>query len=30
MLHSLAEVVGSNHVVSDPDVLAGRSVEHGK
>lgn len=28
MLHSLAEVVGSNHVVTDSDVLAGRSVDH--
>ncbi|OJZ70369.1 oxidoreductase [Mycobacterium paraffinicum] len=28
MLRSLAEVVGSNHVVTDPDVLAGRSVDH--
>lgn len=28
MLRSLAEVVGSNHVVTDSDVLAGRSVDH--
>ncbi|KQH81340.1 oxidoreductase [Mycobacterium gordonae] len=32
MLSSLAalltEVVGSNHVVTDPDILAGRSVDH--
>ncbi|OBH85579.1 oxidoreductase [Mycobacterium scrofulaceum] len=28
MLRSLAEVVGANHVVTDPDVLAGRSVDH--
>jgi FAD/FMN-containing dehydrogenase len=28
MLASLAAVVGSNHVVTDPDVLAGRSVDH--
>ena len=28
MLHRLASVVGSNHVVVDPDVLAGRSVDH--
>src|ERR1700741_2257453 len=28
MLRSLANVVGSNHVVTDPDVLAGRSVTH--
>ena len=28
MLHNLADVVGSNHVVTDPDVLAGRSVDH--
>ncbi|OBF75418.1 oxidoreductase [Mycobacterium sp. 852002-51613_SCH5001154] len=28
MLRSLAEVVGSTHVVTDPDVLAGRSVDH--
>lgn len=28
MLRSLADVVGSNHVVTDPDVLAGRSVDH--
>ncbi|MGD1256756.1 FAD-binding oxidoreductase [Mycobacterium seoulense] len=28
MLRSLAEVVGPNHVVTDPDVLAGRSVDH--
>ena len=27
-LASLAAVVGSNHVVTDPDVLAGRSVDH--
>ncbi|GAB2995696.1 FAD-binding oxidoreductase [Mycobacterium bourgelatii] len=28
MLASLATVVGSNHVVTDPDVLAGRSVDY--
>src|SRR5271166_1695742 len=28
MLRSLTDAVGSNHVVSDPDVLAGRSVDH--
>lgn len=28
MLASLAAVVGSSHVVTDPDVLAGRSVDH--
>lgn len=28
MLRSLAELVGSNHVLTDPDVLAGRSVDH--
>lgn len=28
MLRSLAEVVGSNHVVTDPDVLDGRGVDH--
>jgi FAD/FMN-containing dehydrogenase len=28
MLRSLATTVGSNHVVTDPDVLAGRSVDH--
>ncbi|ORB75215.1 FAD-binding oxidoreductase [Mycobacterium scrofulaceum] len=28
MLRSLAEVVGSKHVVTDPDVLDGRSVDH--
>ncbi|OBB91757.1 FAD-binding oxidoreductase [Mycobacterium sp. 852002-30065_SCH5024008] len=28
MLRSLADLVGSNHVVTDPDVLAGRSVDH--
>ncbi|BBZ42631.1 FAD-binding oxidoreductase [Mycobacterium conspicuum] len=28
MLHRLADVVGSSHVVTDPDVLAGRSVDH--
>ncbi|OBH93390.1 FAD-binding oxidoreductase [Mycobacterium sp. E2733] len=28
MLRSLAEVVGSKHVVTDADVLAGRSVDH--
>src|SRR6201987_2450899 len=28
MLRSLATVVGSNHVLTDPDVLAGRSVDH--
>jgi FAD/FMN-containing dehydrogenase len=28
MLRSLATAVGSNHVVTDPDVLAGRSVDH--
>ena len=28
MLRRLADVVGSNHVVTDPDVLAGRSVDH--
>ncbi|OBI11710.1 oxidoreductase [Mycobacterium sp. E2327] len=28
MLRSLADVVGSSHVVTDPDVLAGRSVDH--
>lgn len=24
----LTEVVGSNHVVTDPDILAGRSIDH--
>ncbi|MGE2814880.1 FAD-binding oxidoreductase [Mycobacterium heidelbergense] len=28
MLRNLADVVGSSHVVTDPDVLAGRSVDH--
>lgn len=28
MLRSLANVVGSSHVLTDPDVLAGRSVDH--
>ncbi|CAM2757862.1 oxidoreductase [Mycobacterium intermedium] len=28
MLASLADVVGSKHVVTDPDVLAGRSVDY--
>ncbi len=28
MLRSLASAVGSNHVVTDPDVLAARSVDH--
>ncbi len=28
MLPSLASVVGAKHVVTDPDVLAGRSVDH--
>jgi FAD/FMN-containing dehydrogenase len=28
MLRSLATAVGSNHVVTDPDVLAGRTVDH--
>ncbi|UXA07401.1 FAD-binding oxidoreductase [Mycobacterium sp. SMC-2] len=28
MLRSLAEVVGPSHVVTDPDVLVGRSVDH--
>ncbi len=28
MLPSLASAVGSNHVVTDPDVLTGRSVDH--
>ncbi|HET9875672.1 MAG TPA: FAD-binding oxidoreductase, partial [Mycobacterium sp.] len=28
MLRSLAAVVGSGHVSTDPDVLAGRSVDH--
>lgn len=28
MLRSLADAVGANHVVTDPDVLAGRSVDH--
>ncbi|OBI83725.1 FAD-binding oxidoreductase [Mycobacterium sp. 1245805.9] len=28
MLRSLADVVGSTHVVTDVDVLAGRSVDH--
>jgi FAD/FMN-containing dehydrogenase len=28
MLRSLAGVVGSKHVVTDPDVVAGRSVDH--
>ncbi|SON59487.1 putative FAD-linked oxidoreductase [Mycobacterium simulans] len=28
MLRSLASVVGSSHVVTDPDVLAGRTVDH--
>jgi FAD/FMN-containing dehydrogenase len=27
-LDDLKEIVGSNHVVTDPDVLAGRSVDH--
>ncbi|MCV7199292.1 FAD-binding oxidoreductase [Mycobacterium angelicum] len=28
MLRSLADVVGSNHVVTDADVLAARSIDH--
>ena len=28
MLRSLSDVVGSNHVITDPDVLSGRSVDH--
>ncbi|OBK14146.1 FAD-binding oxidoreductase [Mycobacterium asiaticum] len=28
MLPGLAEVVGASHVITDPDVLAGRSVDH--
>src|ERR1700761_3940806 len=28
MLRSLAAVVGASHVISDPDILAGRSVDH--
>ncbi|OBB68651.1 FAD-binding oxidoreductase [Mycobacterium sp. 852014-50255_SCH5639931] len=28
MLRSLADLVGSNHVVTDPDVLTGRSIDH--
>ncbi|MDT5350964.1 MAG: hypothetical protein QOH91_4251, partial [Mycobacterium sp.] len=28
MLADLAAVVGSNHVITDPDVLVGRSVDH--
>jgi len=28
MLRSLATVVGANHVITDPDVLAGRTVDH--
>ena len=28
MLRSLADVVGSNHVITDPDVLSGRSVDY--
>src|SRR6201986_4095007 len=28
MLRSLASAVGPNHVVTDPDVLDGRSVDH--
>ncbi|MCV7122043.1 FAD-binding oxidoreductase [Mycobacterium lacus] len=28
MLRSLASVVGSSHVITDPDVLAGRGVDH--
>ncbi|KAA1249803.1 FAD-binding oxidoreductase, partial [Mycobacterium simiae] len=28
MVQSLAALVGSNHVSTDPDVLAGRSVDH--
>ncbi|WP_131810845.1 FAD-binding oxidoreductase, partial [Mycobacterium intracellulare] len=28
MLSSLASLVGPNHVVTDPDVLAARSVDH--
>ncbi|HUH67634.1 MAG TPA: FAD-binding oxidoreductase [Mycobacterium sp.] len=28
MLRSLATAVGSSHVITDPDVLAGRSVDH--
>lgn len=27
-LHDLKGIVGSNHVVTDPDVLSGRSVDH--
>lgn len=28
MLTSLVSAVGSHHVTTDPDVLAGRSVDH--
>jgi FAD/FMN-containing dehydrogenase len=28
MLRSLTNAVGANHVVADPDILAGRSVDH--
>ena len=28
MLRSVSDVVGSNHVITDPDVLSGRSVDH--
>jgi FAD/FMN-containing dehydrogenase len=28
MLRRLASAVGSNHVITDPDVLAGRSIDH--
>ncbi|MEY8018561.1 FAD-binding oxidoreductase [Mycobacterium servetii] len=28
MLHALESIVGASHVVTDPDVLAGRAVDH--
>jgi FAD/FMN-containing dehydrogenase len=28
MLRSLTDAVGSNHVITDPDVLVGRGVDH--
>lgn len=28
MLHALESIVGARHVVTDPDVLAGRAVDH--
>jgi FAD/FMN-containing dehydrogenase len=28
MLRSLTDALGSNHVITDPDILAGRSVDH--